>query len=389
MVGVSLIGLFLPAILRFEYGLSLSQIFLYESAYSIVAVVLMYTSGLRLIARHGTVTSMLVGISLFILNFIVLYVSKTIPALLFLSPILAGCYVAYFRTWFHISLAMGAGKDTHFGSTYSLIEIVGVVAGIIGPLIGGVLADQFGTTSLYIMTIICLLLSCIPFFMDKNRTHHAFVYQPSQIRQRVKQHKWFLRMVVGSFSGLSYVGFVASVVRSIILFGQLWSYSKVWLINFFSSGILFFLLRIIWKQIDANKQTILSKLRRVYLSLRGQGGVWLVAGLSMLMWFFWQGIFLLVDTLNKITNKVNETYIMATFYTIADHKKNMTVLLDTIFVREFAIHVTRIVFCWILALFTFLVNDTQRWLILPLFLVIAFTPLSMMLLKKRARHQAV
>ncbi|MDP2669883.1 MAG: hypothetical protein Q8O99_02535 [bacterium] len=69
---------------------------------------------------------------------------------------------------------------------------------------------------------------------------------------------------------------------------------------------------------------------------------------------------MLVDTLNKITNKVNETYIMATFYTIADHKKNMTVLLDTIFVREFAIHVTRIVFCWILALFTFLVNDTQR-----------------------------
>gem|GEM_PF-4487702 len=54
-----MVSMFLPAILRYEYGLSLSWIFLYEAAYSIVILFITYFFSLQFTARHGTVASMM------------------------------------------------------------------------------------------------------------------------------------------------------------------------------------------------------------------------------------------------------------------------------------------------------------------------------------------
>lgn len=130
-------------------------------------------------------------------------------------------------------------------------------------------------------------------------------------------------------------------------------------------------------------------MRRLYLSIRSQGGVRLIAGLSMLMGVFSQGIFLLVDTLHKITSRVNDTWVMTKFYEMIDYKKDMTAILDVIFVRELAIHGTRIVFCLLLAAISAVATSAHRGLILPLLLVMVITPLSTLFFLRALRLQPV
>jgi hypothetical protein len=82
-----MISVFLPAILKFEYGLSLTQIFLYEAVFSCIILFFSYYSSLSFTARHGTVASMFLGVCVFVLNFVVLYYAKQFPWLLLLSPL--------------------------------------------------------------------------------------------------------------------------------------------------------------------------------------------------------------------------------------------------------------------------------------------------------------
>lgn len=123
-----MISIFLPAILKFEYGLSLTQIFLYEALFSGTILFFSYFFSLSFTARHGTIASMFFGVCIFVFNFVVLYYAKQYPALILLSPILSGVYVAYFRVGYHVAMALQSKNNKHFGAQNSLLESVSIIA---------------------------------------------------------------------------------------------------------------------------------------------------------------------------------------------------------------------------------------------------------------------
>lgn len=389
LVWLSMVSMFLPAILKYEYGLTLSQIFLFEAAYSAVILIITYFFSLQFTARYGTIASMILWVVVFCANFLVLYFAKTISRLLFFSPILSWFYVAYFWIGYHVAMALQSkGTVSHIGTANSFIESVWVIAGLVGPLLWWLLADYFWSNMLYIITIICLLISCIPFFFHQ-RTHVPITFHPHQSVVRVTRNMSFLKAVMVSFASMWYVYFVWSVVRTLVLYKFLWTYTKLAFVSVVSSLVLIIAFKYLGRVHDSGEWTKKANVARLLKrSFRSQSGTWLFASFLLFSWLLTQLFFVCIDTIHKIAYRVNELSLMNYFYEEAGWTQIAKVL-DTIFVREIAIHGSRILFCLFLAGVTYMFKGQEDWwLILSLFFVFLVAPFGGKLLTRKQQHVA-
>lgn len=384
LLWLSMVSIFLPAILRFEYGLSLAQIFLFEAAYSAVVLVFMYFGSLKFTARHGTIPSMILWVCVFSVNFIILYFAKQIPRLLFLSPVFSGIYVAYFWVGYHTAMAIKSPNERHFWVAHSWLESVWIIAWLIWPLLGGLLVDFVWSNALYIVTFFCLLISCVPLLFHQ-RHHSPTTFHPSGSFRRTYKDASFIRAVFASFSSMGYVYFVWTVVWTIVIYNYFGSYTKLALVSIWSSVLLLLALRYIGKQHDSaggKENAVLT--RFLTRSFWSQSGTWLFATVLLLAWLLSQVLFLFIDTIHKITYRVNELSLMNYFYEAIGENESIKGILDNIFVREVAIHGSKLVFCCLLAWVTLLFPSYEDWwLIFSLFSVILIAPFGIHLLKRK------
>ena len=388
IVWLSLVTLFLPVLLRVEYHLSLSTIFLMEAMYSLTAIGFMYFHSLRLLGTQGSVMTMIAGVLFFVLNLCILIAAKRRPRLLIFSPLCSWWYVAYFWLWYHSSLSLLAQKSNHFATRNARIESAGVIASMIGPLIGWVLVDSLGVLSVYIISSVFLLISCIP-LLRHSKSHTPIKYRPSRhafqpyVADKTIQHYLYISTIMG------YIGFVWTVVWVLILYNFLGSYTKVALISFLSTILLVGWLKYLWKKTDITHTKFLPKL--LQFSFVSQWWIRLIAGIMLVSWLFSHVLFLVVDTIHKITYKFNDTYLMTKFYEISDKQKDMKALLDTLWVRECYIHLPRCAICLFFALLVGIFPLHDRLLILPIFFVSLLTPLLirfMVSVSSHAKHSS-
>lgn len=389
LVGVSLVGLFLPAILWFEYHLSLSQIFLLEALFGMFMLLHLNIWTLSFTARYGAVPAMFLGISMFVGYFLVLYIAKDIPWMIWLLPLIWSTYTALFWTWYHSTMVQGVSHDKHFGIHQASIESAGIMAWLLGPLLGGLVADEWWTTYLYLIAGICLCISCIPFLFHQ-RKHASVSYTPPSLKRCIHMIKTpATRAIFITFSTLWYIDFVANIVWPIILFALLNTYTKVALVSFVSTVVVVCIMRAIGKRSDAKRsqQHVLEK--RIHYSFRWQGSVRLLAGISLISGFFSQIAFVVIDTIHKITHKANHSYSMTQWYKITWAQDSLPNALDMIYFRELAIHSIKCVACVLLAGLSYLFPDTLWWLILPLFWVslLIFFSFHFLTLTQTQRHE--
>ncbi len=369
LIGVSLVGLFLPAILWYEYHLSLSQIFLLEALFGLLMMLHLSFWTLKFTARYGAVPAMFLGISMFVAYFVILSIAKEISWVIWLLPLIWSTYTALFWTWYHSTMVQWVSHDKHFGIHQATIESAWIMAWLLGPLLGGLVADAWGTSYLYLIASICLCISCIPFLFHQ-RKHTSVTYTPPSLKRCLHMIKTpSTRGIFITFSTLGYIDFVANIVWPIILFALLNTYTKVALVSFVSTIVVLFIMRAIGKRSDAKRsqQHLLEK--RIHYSFRGQGSVRLLAGISLISGFFSQFAFVVIDTIHKITHKANHSYTMTQWYKITWAQENLAGALDMIYFRELAIHSIKCVACILLALLSYTFPDTLWWLILPLFWV--------------------
>lgn len=104
LIGVSLVGLFLPAILWFEYHLSLSQIFLLEALFGLLMMLHLNFRTLKFTARYGAVPAMFLGISMFVAYFVILSIAREISWVIWLLPLIGSTYTALFWTGYHSTM---------------------------------------------------------------------------------------------------------------------------------------------------------------------------------------------------------------------------------------------------------------------------------------------
>lgn len=387
IIWLSMVSVFLPAILRFEYGLSLTQLFLYEAFFSCIVLLVVYFSSLSFTARHGTVASMLLGVCFFIVSFVFLYFAKHQHGLIIFWTLFAALYVAYFWVWYHVSMAMQSRNNKNFGAQTWLMETAWVIAWLIWPVFWWILADQYWSTMLYIATVVCLVVSCIPLLFNQ-KLHTPVIFHPNFFVQRVSQYPWLFKAVVISFSSMSYVYFIWSVVRSILLFSFLGTYTKIALISLISWICLLILFRIFGEQHDHSRGKMQSVLQRyLHVSFRSQSCTWFVAGVFIVGGFFSQLLFVFVDTFYKIAYRISDLSLMTYFYETIGEETNIAAILDSIFVRELAMSWSKIVFCCLLAAVTYMLQWYEYWwLIVALFLVIWVAPYGATLLLRKEKY---
>jgi MFS family permease len=390
LIGLSMIGLFMPAILRFEYWLSLSMIFLFEGLFSFCILLFTYTISLKFVARWWTVTSMILWVLFFVCNYIVLYFAKSFPFILFLSPVFCGLYVSFFRSWYHVMMVMHSRGEKNFGKQNSLLESVAVIASLFWPLLGWWIADQWWTSWLYWFAIFCLLVSCIPFFFHQSN-HQSIIYSPYKNLKSIPVDRSFLCATMSSFSAMWYIDFIGSIVRALILFSFLWTYTKVALVSFFSWLLLIVILYYLGKSSDEDRENRTHHWARILKwSFRSQSGTWLFATVLLVSGLLSQIFFLLIDSFHKISYKITNTWLMTLFYEHIGDKENMSHVLNSILLREIAIHWTRITWCFLLFLVVQVMQlvgqSEQWWLIFALFSVLLIAPFGMHFIVRKQKN---
>lgn len=377
LIGLSMVSLLMPVILMHEYGLSLTAIFLFEAFFSFCVLVITYSISLQYTARVWTVASMFIGVIWFIGNFIVLYYAKYIPWLLFLSPFFAAWYVSFFRVWYHTSRALLSQWNSTFWQQNSWIESVALIAWLLWPVLWWFLADTRWSSVLYLVVMICLCLSCIPFFFHQSY-HKPIIYSPKKCFTQLTQKKNYYKAIIASFWATWYLYFIWSVVWSIIMFQTLGTYTKLALISFGSWLFLLLVFYYFWKIHDKHDiKTNKTWIRYLQWSFWWESWTWLFATLLLISWVFSQFLFLVIDTVHKISYKVSDLWLMTTFYETVWKESSIERMLDVLFIREVAIHGSKIIICLILAWLTAYLSNAFQWLIFALFSVLLIAPLGM------------
>jgi hypothetical protein len=163
-LGVNLVGLFIPIYL-YKIGYSLSQIAFYFVCWFVFRVFFDYLSA-RFIAKYGPKHGMLVGC---LMHSVYLGLVLTIKTQHW--PFILVASVGSFAYGMHIlALQVDFSKIKHVdhgGKELGFLSIVDKLGGVVGPLVGGLLANYFDPRYTVALAGAMLLLSAVPLFFSK------------------------------------------------------------------------------------------------------------------------------------------------------------------------------------------------------------------------------
>jgi len=375
--GASFVSLFIPAVLYFEFGISLSGIFIYSMLHSIVAMIVMMLRSAKYVSRQWGRPAMVRWVVAFLVYMMLLYFWEFHSWLVFVAPIFSGLHTAFFWLWAHFTLADHASTNKSIGRTNALINQAVMVALIIWPFLWGLIADAMGQWILFIWCGVFILISLIPLLMS-HKKHKELKFSVKKEFKFARKHFDVATQYFKTFASVAYVQFVWSVLWAITLFAFFQDYSSVWLISWLASIIVILIVRYIWKLSDINEE---KGDKFVKLSTAFQWTNWFVAWLMIAAWFFSNTLFMIVDVFHKATYRVNNTYLTKIFYDSNDKitKKNV---LYGIVIREAAIHGAKIMLC-IVGAILFSLFDSIEYISIMYVLVALIVPLQLSLISRK------
>jgi len=374
-VWMSFVSLFIPAILHFEMWISLSWVFLYAMLHSIVSLVLIMFISWPYVSRHWTKLAMLIWVLWMMWNILLLMFAMDYHWLVFLAPIFWWVHVAFFWIWFHMNMSMNASKEWNIWRTNAFIDSAITIAFIIGPLLWWFIADRLGESVLFTSSIVFILVSMVPLLASWKK-HTSVQFSPQKEFTFIREHVDDVLRIWKSFAWQAYVQFIWSMLWSITLFWFFQSYTKLWLLSTVTWLVVVVFVSILGKQSDKNPEKAKKRLK---ISTWVQGVNRLVAWLAIAAWFFWNILFMAIDTFHKITYRINATYMNKIFYEINDKTAKENPLYGVV-IHELAIHGAKIIFCLIGAITFWIVWDSINYISLLYVIVILVVPLQLVLI---------
>lgn len=379
VIGSSFVALFIPAILYTQFGFSIWQVFLFTAMHSILAIALEYRVSASYVARQWTKPSMMIGVVAFMIYMILLAFGDAYPFLILLTPIFSWIHTAFFWMGYHVSMGMSS-KEKDLGKKVAWLESVWVVAAMIGPIIGWVLTDVFGTEVLFAAAAIVILMSLVPLRLD-DHDHAEVLRSPKQeflkswlsLKDSLKEYL----PLVAPFCGLGYLQFVWSIVRSIVLFLHFDSFTKVWVISSATSIAVLLAVRWMGKSSDDEKWADHSLMK---WAVRLQATTRWVIWIALLTSFFSNVVFMVADAFHKISYKLSTTYLNKQMYSHQmDESENvMIVSIRKALLHESWIHFFRAIMCIVLSVVSIFIPDTLFFFAIPILLVIVFVPMQLL-----------
>lgn len=163
-----LITIFEPIYL-FEQGYSLALIALYYAIHYTAYVVVMPLGGM-FVSRFGYERSLALSTPLFALHLIVLAGMTSSPMLFWLAPFTLMVHKIFFWPALHAAFATFTDHQNR-GTEQSWLRFLLFGTGVLGPLIGGIVATNFGFPILFIGASCVLLFSSIPLLRTAERNN--------------------------------------------------------------------------------------------------------------------------------------------------------------------------------------------------------------------------
>ena len=161
---LSMTGIFIPIFL-YQLGYPFQSIF---SFYLFAAVVHAFFTipFAKLSSKIGLKHSMLISIFFMIIFFVLLGSLESIGWPLFLLSLFFGMNTSLFWLSYHVDFARVSDKKNR-GKEVGMSQVLVLVFGVLGPLIGALILNFFGFTVLFILVFFLLLSSTVPLFLSR------------------------------------------------------------------------------------------------------------------------------------------------------------------------------------------------------------------------------
>ena len=231
--GQALISLFVPIYL-YKIGYSIPKVIFFYFLISCFFLAFSYI-GAKIVSKLGVKHSILWSTPFMICYFLGLNFLPKYPWLFFVLPILISSRTILYWYGFH-SIFIKNSKKRKRGSQLSIISTISLIAAVIAPLIGGIIASQ-SFTLLYIIGSGILLLGTLPLFLSKEH------YEKANFSSKGLFKKIFYKNRLGeliSYSGYAIESIIGFIIWPIFLITILLTVEKTGLIvtlSFISSLI--------------------------------------------------------------------------------------------------------------------------------------------------------
>ena len=162
----ALITIFEP-VFFYKEGFSLSFIALYYAVHYSVYVFALPLGG-KFAARFGLERSLIISLPAFVAYFITLAAVSEYKDLVWLAIVFLTIHKIFYWPAFHTLFAKH-GEAGNRGTELSWMRVLQYGVGILGPVVGGVIARFFGFPILFIFTACLVMLAAIPLLRTKER----------------------------------------------------------------------------------------------------------------------------------------------------------------------------------------------------------------------------
>lgn len=245
---VSMIAIFVPIyLLQLDY--SLSSVLLFYMIVSLTHGVFVFPSAI-VSARFGFKHAIFLSTPFLILFYFLLYTLTIYQWPLWILGVVSGINGSLFWFGYHAYFSRFSDKK-HRGEEISFARIFRLIAGISGPLVGGLLITFAGFKLLFVIVPILLIVSCIPLFLSKD-TYASGRLSFSRVfaGRKIRDYLAFIGYGIETGSGLI-------VWPIVIFFSVLHSFTALGFITSLSLFFSFIATLIIGRYVDIRKRLVL------------------------------------------------------------------------------------------------------------------------------------
>jgi MFS family permease len=185
-LALGMVAIFEPIYLYLYFGRSISHVLLFWAAFSGIFALTVVFGG-KIMARIGLKKTMLLSNFFFFGYYICLFFIKDFFLLAPMAIILRAIGATLFWPAFHtdfIRFSKASRRAEHVGK----MSAVCLTAGIVSPLIGGIILAGLGYAALFTVVLITLFASTFPLFLSKER-HEVYTDSYKQAWKRIWKNK--------------------------------------------------------------------------------------------------------------------------------------------------------------------------------------------------------
>ncbi len=203
MMAISIVGIFVPIFL-YDLGYSLAAIFGFYVAYFVARTILHIPVG-YLVARIGPKHTMILSYCMQLIFSVLLLTLSEYGWWLWVIASLWAAANNLFFVAYHVDFSKVKHSD-HGGKEMGFANIIQRVGGVVGPIIGGVVATIFGPQYIFLAMMVFLLVGVVPLLSTA---------EPVKQKQKIRFRNLPLRRIRRDL--ISYAGLTISHQISVTL----------------------------------------------------------------------------------------------------------------------------------------------------------------------------